>query len=112
MSRYVYAANTACLLLVFIKNEIRKYVCSSYTDPFTEYGDCSHGDVRLANYTDNEEMGTREGRIEICINNAWGTVCVGIGQVIQHQPCTFENLNFNFHYAFHIIILHLRTFRQ
>jgi len=49
--------------------------CTHTADPSTEYGNCSHGDVRLANYTDNEEMHTREGRVEICINNAWGAVC-------------------------------------
>ena len=29
------------------------------------------------------------------------TCIIGIGQVIQHQPCTFENFDFHFHYALH-----------
>ena len=29
------------------------------------------------------------------------TVYIGIAQVTRHQPFTFENLNFHFHYAFH-----------
>ena len=38
-------------------------------------GNCSDGDLRLVGGSDNLEQGTREGRVEICINNAWGTVC-------------------------------------
>ena len=41
-----------------------------HTDISTPPGNCSHGELRL--------MGGEnlvEGRVEICINNAWGTVC-------------------------------------
>ncbi len=31
---------------------------------------CSQGDIRLVGGTDE-----RQGRVEVCNNNAWGTVC-------------------------------------
>ena len=37
--------------------------------------ECVTGDVRLANFTDDPERATREGRLEVCINSAWGAVC-------------------------------------
>ena len=36
----------------------------------TVIGNCSTGDVRL-----QDGPNVREGRVEVCINNAWGTVC-------------------------------------
>ncbi len=39
----------------------------------TAAGDCSTGDIGLMNATDTST--TRAGRLEVCINNAWGTVC-------------------------------------
>ena len=41
----------------------------------TPTGNCSDGELRLVGSSDDMEAKTREGRVEICINNAWGTIC-------------------------------------
>ena len=38
-------------------------------------GFCITGEARLEMADDNEVINIREGRLELCINNAWGTVC-------------------------------------
>ena len=43
---------------------------SSTTDLNTKNTDCVEGEVRLRNGDDESE-----GRIELCINHAWGTIC-------------------------------------
>lgn len=37
-----------------------------------EPGNCSDGQVRLVDGSNNNYL---LGRLEICVNNAWGTVC-------------------------------------
>ena len=39
-------------------------------DHSTSVGNCVTGEVRL-----QDGPNVREGRVEVCINNAWGTVC-------------------------------------
>ena len=41
----------------------------------TQAAQCDLGNVRLADNSTDETAGTIRGRVELCINNAWGTVC-------------------------------------
>ena len=40
------------------------------TDPLVDFENCSSGFLRLVGGAD-----VSEGRLEVCINNAWGSVC-------------------------------------
>lgn len=45
-------------------------LCTSQLALGTDFSNCNHGEVRLV-----DGPNVREGRVEVCINNAWGTVC-------------------------------------
>ena len=45
----------------------------SSTDISTPFANCTTGEARLVSGV--ESSTTRSGRLELCINNAWGTVC-------------------------------------
>ena len=46
-----------------------------FTAISTPSGNCSNGEIRLEGIRDDTQAVTREGRVGICINNAWGTIC-------------------------------------
>ena len=46
-----------------------------FTAISTPTGNCSDGELKLVGSSDDTQAKTREGRVEICINNAWGTIC-------------------------------------
>lgn len=41
-------------------------------DASTQNANCEHGLVRLVG---NDEEEYRQGRVELCINSVWGTIC-------------------------------------
>ena len=73
------------------------YILSKLTMTFvptvqnTPVGNCSNGDVRLAGGSN-----ALEGRVEICFNNAWGTVCGDtFSNYDAHVVCTSIGHPFN-----------------
>ena len=49
---------------------VHQLLYSVYSAPDTESVDCEHGEVRLVNGPN-----IRQGRVEVCINNAFGSIC-------------------------------------
>ena len=57
--------------------------CQAYTLSIGS-SSCTNGDVRLIGGRDE-----REGRVEICYNRVWGTVCAyGWDEIDAHVVCT------------------------
>ena len=40
--------------------------------------------------SDNLQLGTRDGRVEICVNNAWGTICRTAFGIPDAQVACYE----------------------
>lgn len=61
----------------------------------TPAGDCEDNTVRLVDGVVNLTTQTMNGRLEICINNAWGSICNNSFRVLDaevacHQLTGFE----------------------
>lgn len=61
----------------------------------TMAGDCEDGQVRLSGgRIDNQNL-TMDGRLEICFNNAWGTVCNNLFRINDAQVACNQLIGFD-----------------
>ena len=99
-----------CFVLVCVFVIHSKMSTYSFTAVSTPSGNCSDGELRLVGGSDNVQTGTREGRVEICINNAWGTICNNLfrkqdaGVVCEQLEGFQRDGKFCIHMAFDMLI--------
>ncbi len=60
----------------------------------TQSGNCEHNSVRIVGGSINNLTLTMDGRLEICINNAWGTVCNNSFRAIDAQVACNQLMGF------------------
>ena len=58
-------------------------------------GDCEDGEVRLSGGVVDDQNFTMDGRVEICFNNAWGSVCNNSFRIIDAQVACNQLPGFN-----------------
>lgn len=46
-----------------------------FADYSVREGNCTTGDMRLADFTDDPARNLRSGQLQVCVNGAWGAVC-------------------------------------
>lgn len=81
----VCQGNVVCAFSGYIVLLQIRFICSIFNQPLppllflttptdisTQPANCTTTDVRLVG---TESENTRQGRVELCINNAWGSVC-------------------------------------
>ena len=55
----------------------------------SQNANCSHGDVKIASLSDDTTTLSSEGRLEVCVNGVWGTVCdLQFGTKDAHVACS------------------------
>lgn len=87
------------IFYVQLVSDIILFCCAALSVPYT---DCTHGEVRLTDGTN-----VREGRVEICVNNVWGTVCsTQFSNRDASVICAQMNFNREGMYASHSDIIH------
>ena len=74
----------ACIHLISI---------SLATDVSITGDECTSGEARLYPYTDG--LSSREGRLEICLNKAWGTVCNTMFDILDAEVACSQVAGFS-----------------
>ena len=63
-------------------------MCFICADVSTLFGNCTHGQLRLYGGVKDPNNRTWSGRLEICLNDAWGTICnTSFGDVDAKLAC-------------------------
>ncbi len=58
-------------------------------------GNCQDGEVRLSGGVVDDQNFIMDGRLEICFNNAWGTVCNNAFRAVDAEVACDQLPGFN-----------------